>query len=246
MLEALDGHESTIKIGGRSISNLRFADDIDLIAGSENELQDLTTRLEKASQKLGMEISAEKSKILVTSTSDNPTTAIVLNGEVLEEVQSFKYLGAIIAKDGCSDTEIKARLGAATAAMSRLKTIWKSNNIHLTTKMKLYKTLVLSILLYGCESWTLTAEMQRKLQAFENKSYRRMLNVTYLDRITNSAINEQIVANCGPQEPLITTIKTRILKWFGRTCQNEGLSKNILQGSIQGKQMTSKVNKHPR
>jgi hypothetical protein len=91
-----------------------------------------------------------------------------MNGQKLDEVDTLKYLGSIISKDGSSIKEIKIRLEMASAAMTQLNAIWKSN-ISFHVKFKLYKSLILSILVYGCESWTLTADMERRIQAFENK-----------------------------------------------------------------------------
>ena len=160
------------------MSNLRFADDIDLIAGSEEELQDLTNRLEAASAKFGMEISAPKSKILVSSPHVQPTTKITLNGTVLEEVDSFKYLGSMITKDGGSCKEIKARIGAATSAMAKLKHIWKSKDISLWTKIKLYKTLILSILLYMFDTWA-TARIDTMLLDYYGPDLYRKMTSSY-------------------------------------------------------------------
>ena len=123
--ETLQDFHSTISIGGRTINNLRFADDIDLMGGSNTELQDLTSRLSNAAAAYGMEISTEKSKVLVNSTS-NTTAKIYMNGQQLEEVDAFKYLGATLTKDGRSTTEIKTRLAMATSAMAKLKKLWES------------------------------------------------------------------------------------------------------------------------
>ena len=105
-----DEHISTISIGGRNLSNLRFADDIELIAGSNDELQTLTNKLSSSASRYGMQISAEKSKIMINSNKSNLNSNIKLYGEKLEEVEQFKYLGATITKDGSSDSEIKIRL----------------------------------------------------------------------------------------------------------------------------------------
>ena len=126
--EALHNFNGTISINGREISNLRFADDIDLIAGTEKELQERTTTLERRARVYGMEISAENSKIMVNSRIA-PRTTILMNGECLEEVPSFKYLGSIISSEGNSTEEIRTQLNLATSAIARLKKIWSNNNI---------------------------------------------------------------------------------------------------------------------
>ena len=129
---------STISIGGRSTNNLRFADDIDLMGGSEAELQELTNRLVNTAGAYGMEVSSEKSKVLVNSVRGT-TAQISMNGQQLEEVTTFKYVGATLTKDGRSTTEIKTRLAMATAAMAKLQRLWKSKEISFLTKIKLYK-----------------------------------------------------------------------------------------------------------
>ena len=114
-----------------------------------------------------MEMSTEKSKVMVNSTRDKHAV-ISMNGELLEEVNSFTYLGAALAKDGTSTAEILKRIAMATAAMARLTKLWKTNNISFAVKHKMYKVLVVSILLYGCETWTLLPDTERRTQPFEN------------------------------------------------------------------------------
>ena len=121
MTDALEDHEGTVSIGGRTIINLRFADDIDGLAGEKEELANLVERLDKVSTAYGMEISAEKTKLMTNNTSGiNPV--IKMNGKKLETVTSFKYLGSVITDEG-SKSEILFRLAQTTAALSRLKTI---------------------------------------------------------------------------------------------------------------------------
>ena len=146
MQEILEDHHTSISIGGRPVCNLRFADDIDLMGGSNTELQDLTNRLVTRASAYGMEVSTEKSKVMVNSTT-NISANITMNGDPLEEVTSFKYLGATLSKDGTCTAEIRIRINSATAAMARLNRVWKSN-IRFHTKFLLYKSLVVSILLY--------------------------------------------------------------------------------------------------
>jgi len=165
MVDALNEHSGTISIGGRTITNLRFADDIDGLAGSEEELARLVSSLDQTALRYGMEISAEKTKLMTNSV--NPITIrITVAGKELERAQQFKYLGAIINEQG-SKAEILARAAQTSVAMGKLKSIWKDQNISLKTKLKLQYALIYSIFLYACESWTLTAELQRRIQTTE-------------------------------------------------------------------------------
>ena len=102
-----------------------------------------------------MEVSSEKSKTMVNSNTNNVHPNIIINGEELEEVNKFKYLGATLKKDGSSEGEIRIRIDTATSDIVRLDKIWTSKKINFTLKYNLYKSLVLSIFLYGCESWTI-------------------------------------------------------------------------------------------
>ena len=118
----------------------------------------------------------------------------------------FKYLGATLSKDGTSTTEIRTRIAAATAAMARLTRVWKSD-ISFQTKHKLYKSLVISILLYGCEAWTLHADTERRIQAFKYKCLRRLLKISYREHKTNDFVRKTVENLVGPQEPLLATVK---------------------------------------
>ena len=122
MTDALEDHEGTVSIGGRAITNLRFADDIDGLAGEEEELAKLVERFDKASTADGMESSAEKTKLMTNNTS-GINTEIKINGQKFETVTSFKYLGSVITDEG-SKPEIPSRLGQTTAALARLKPVW--------------------------------------------------------------------------------------------------------------------------
>ena len=144
-------------------SPICFADDIDGLAGQEEELAKLVERLDKASTVYGMEISAEKTKLMTNNTS-GINTEIKINGQKLETVTSFKYLGSVTTDVG-SKPEILSRIAQATAILTRLKPVWNDWSISLNSKMRLMRSLVTSIFLYVCESWTLTAELRRRIQA---------------------------------------------------------------------------------
>ncbi|KAI8487879.1 hypothetical protein Bbelb_343270 [Branchiostoma belcheri] len=191
MQDTLQDYYTSISIGGRRICNLRFADDIDLLGGSNAELQELTDRLTQSADSFGMEASTEKSKVMVNSRNE-VKAVIYMNGEQLEEVDSFTYLGGTITKDGSSQEEVRRRLGVATSAFSRLSRLWKTNNISFSVKHKLYKALVVTILLYGCETWTLLAQTERKIQSFETKCLRRLLQISYKEHKTNKYVRDLV------------------------------------------------------
>ena len=124
---ALEDHEGTVTIGGRTITNLRFADDIDDLAGEEEGQAKLVERLNKASTAYGMEISAEKTK-LMTNNTKGINTDIKINGQKLETITSFKYLGSVITDEG-SKPKILFKIEETTAALRRLKPVWNDRSI---------------------------------------------------------------------------------------------------------------------
>ena len=114
-------------------------------------------------------------------------------------------------------------------------TIWKDKEILLSTKIRLMRSLVTSIFLYACESWTINKDIERRIQAFEMRCYRRILGITYRDRVTNIQVVEKVRAAAGPFVELLRVVKKRKLKWFGHVTRGTGLSKTILQGTVPGK-----------
>ena len=172
MLDALEEHDGKVSIGGRNITNLRFADDIDALAEEEQKLEALVESLDKTCTRYKMEISAEKTKLMT-----NSANGIQREIKVKRQKLGFKYLGAVVSDDG-SKPEVLSRIEQATAALTKLKPIWRDNNISLGSKVKLMRSLVISIFLYACELWTLTAELEKRTQAFEMRCYRRLLNIS--------------------------------------------------------------------
>ena len=120
-----------------------------------------------------MEISTKKTKLMTNNTS-GINTEIKVNGQKLETVTSFKYLGSVIT-DGGSKPEILFRIAQTTAALTRLKPVWNDRSISLSSKIRLMRSFVTSIFLYACESWTLTAELQSRIQATEMRCYRKIV-----------------------------------------------------------------------
>ena len=170
MNDDLDNHVGSVNIGGKIITNLRFSDDIDGLAGSESELANLI-KIDNTARAYGMEINSTKTQIMANSESGF-TSEIKINNEPLKIVDSFKYLGAIIDDKG-SNAEILARTGQRIAALSRLNVIWYDKTLKLKLKIRLLRSLVNSIFFYACETWTITKEQKRKITT-----------LSYIDRIT--------------------------------------------------------------
>ena len=144
--EAQDG----IKIAGRNIYNLRYADDTTLMAESEEELKSLLMKVKEESEKVGLELNIQKTKIMTSS----PTTPWQIDGETVETVADFMFLGFKIIADGDCSHQIKRHLLLRWEVMTNLGSILKSRHITLPTKVHLVKAMVFPVVMYGCESWT--------------------------------------------------------------------------------------------
>ena len=240
MSDALEDFDGSVKVGGREISNLRFADDIDLIAGSREELVDLTSRLDSAARRFGMEICHEKSKILTTSRQHErdevAEVEMLVDGHALGEVQQFKNLGAVMNEDPTSNTEIRTRLAIATAQMAKLNHIWKCREVREKTKIQLMKALVTAVALFGCETWTLSKQLKKKISAFEMRCFRRLLGVHWREHRINASVLEEIRRKGGELEPLLDTVKKRKLRWFGQVTRRPGtLAHTVMHGGVEGR-----------
>ena len=117
-------------------------------------------------------------------------------------------MGSVVADKG-SKPEILSRIAQTTAALTRLKPVWNDRSIYLSSKIQLMRSLVTTIFLYACESWTLTAELQRRIQAMEMRCYCRILRISYKDHVTNEEVHAKIQQAIGPHEDLMMIVKSR-------------------------------------
>ena len=127
----------------------------------------------------------------MTNNTSAINTEIKENGHKLETVTSFRHLGSVITDEG-SKPEILSRIAQATAALTRLKPFWNDRSISVSSKIRLMRSFVTSIFLYACESWTLTAELQRRIQAMEMRCYRKILRISCKDHVTNEEVRAKI------------------------------------------------------
>ena len=146
----LDEAQAGIKIAGRNINNLRYADDTTLLAESEEELKSLLMKVKVESEKVGLKLSIQKTEIMVSG----PITSWQIDGETVETVSDFIFGGSKITADGDYSHEIKRHLLLGRKVRANLDSILKSRDITLPTKVRLIKAMVFPVVMYGCESWT--------------------------------------------------------------------------------------------
>ena len=175
----LDEAKAGIKIAGRNINNLRYAEDTTLIAESEEELKSLLMKVKEESEKFGLKLNIQKTKIMPSG----PITSWEIDGETVETVSDFILGGTKLTADGDCSHEIKRCLLLGRNIMSNLDSILKSRDITLPTRVHLVKAMVFPVVMYGCESWTIKkAERQRRIDVFELWCWRRLLRVPWTAR----------------------------------------------------------------
>ena len=146
----LEEAQAGIKIAGRNVNKLRYADDTTLVAESEEELKSLLMKVEEESEKVGLKLNIQKTKIMAS----DPITSWQIDGETVETVSDFIFWGSKITADGDCSHEIKRHSLLRRKIMTNLDSILKSRDITLPTKVRLFKAMVFPVVMYGCESWT--------------------------------------------------------------------------------------------
>ena len=161
--------QAEIKIAGRNINHLRYADDITLMAESEEKLKSLLMKVKEESEKVGLKLNIQNMKIMASG----PTTSWKIDGETVETQSDFIFLGSKITADGDWSHEIKRRLLFGRKVMINLDSIFKSRDITLPAKVRLVKAMVFPVVMYGCEIWTIKKAEHRRIDAFELWCWRR-------------------------------------------------------------------------
>ena len=200
----LEEAEAGIKIAGRNINNLRYADDTTLMAENEEELKSLLIKVKEESEKVGSKLNIQKTKIMVSS----PITSWQIDGET---VADFIFLGSKITADGDCSHEIKRHLLLGRKAMTNLDSIFKSRDIPLPTNVCLVKAMVFPVVIYGFESWTIKKAELQGIDGFELWCWRRLLTVPWTARRSNQSILKEISPGCS-LEVLMLKLK---LQYFG-------------------------------
>ena len=208
MRRATNRDDFGIEWGNGRLTDLDFADDLAMLSTSGTTLQDMTDNLSNIASNVGLRISSEKTKVMAVK--DDQLLYISINQQQTEQVNNFTYLGSQITSNGDTNPDIHARLGKARSIFRRSSSTWTSNHISLKTKCKLFKSLVISVATYACETWKVTEGQAHTIDTFQQQCLRRITKTSWRDHITNRAILQRT-----DSEQLSVTLEKRRLKLLG-------------------------------
>jgi len=228
-LRRLNAKTKTIK---RIILEALFADDCALMAHTESALQRIVDKFAEASRLFGLTISLGKTEVLFqpSSLSTGRLPSITIEETELKTVDEFKYLGSVISNDGSLDQEINSRICKASQALGRLRTrVLEQHNIQRSTKLAIYNTVVLTSLLYGCETWTLYRKHIKLLERFHTRSLRTILGIRWQDKVTNLEVLDR-----GRSTSIEAMILKTQLRWTGHVIRMapDRIPRQLLYGEL--------------
>ena len=220
------------RIGGKIFNNLRYADDTVILAESEQQLQQLINTVVTESELKGLYLNSTKSFTMVFSKAKvNPACSVSVHKNVLGQAQSFVYLGSLFTSDARSDKEIRRRIGIAKSTFTSMNIILTTRNISITVCLGVLKCYIWSTLQYGCETWTISGEMIKKLEALETWFYRRMLRISWKENVTNVEVDRRM--NKSTSLPI--DIVHRQLTFLGHILRKGELENLVVTRFIDGK-----------
>lgn len=232
--EALDDVEMGVLLNGNWINNIRYADDTVIFADSQDSLQYLMDRITHTSHEYGLHVNPQKTKTMVISKNKAPVCHLKIGQDLVEQVHTYIYLGTTVNDQWDSSDEVRSRIGKARAVFNKMGNLFKNHGLTMATKIRLLHCYVYSTLFYGAETWTLTEELSKRLEAFEMWLYRRILKVPWTDHVTNV----DILKKMKKEKEVLTIVKTRKIQYLGHIMRNGNryhLLQSILQGKIPGK-----------
>ena len=224
----LEEAQAGIKTAGKNINNPSYADDITLMAENEEELKSLLMKLKEESEKVGLKLNIQKTKIMASG----PITSWQIDGETVKTVADYIFLGSKITAHGDRSHEIKRRLLRGRKVRTNLNSIFKSRDITLPKKVPLVKVMVFPVVMYGCESWTVKKAEHQRIDAFELWCWRRRLRVPWTARRSNQSILKEISPGCS----LVGLMLKLELQYFGHLMQRaDSFEKTLMLGKIEGR-----------
>nr|CAB3263295.1 uncharacterized protein LOC108950266 [Phallusia mammillata] len=180
----------------------------------------------------GLTINKRKSFVMVFSKKAVTLTCnIKVKGEVLEQVSQFQYLGSMLTSTGKCDIDIRRRIGIAKTAYKNMKSVLTSRSISIATRLRLLKCYVWSVLVYGCECWTISQTTQNRLEAAEMWFLRRMMRISWTMKLRN----DTVLQRAGTTRQLMRTIVTRQVRFLGHVLRKKQLEHLVLTGKVEGR-----------
>ena len=212
------------------LEDLDFADDIALLSHRHRDIQDKTMDMDKYSNQIGLNINTAKTKLMKINTKS--TEPVKIKGKNVEEIQEFAYLGSKITSDGNSEEDVKARINKARGTLASLKNVLKSTKISTNTKIRIFKSIVLAVLLYGAESWKVTNIITNSLDVFQTWCLRRILRIFWPNTISNKDLYRRTTTI-----PISEEIQKRRWRWIGQICrmQPDSIPRVALRWALAGK-----------
>ena len=212
------------------LEDLDYADDIALLSTNARHLQQKANVLNENAKKAGLHINMEKTKVMHLNLTE-PHPQIMIDGEELEAVDDFTYLGSNISAENSVQKDISARINKARNSYCSLRNIWKSNIYSLKTKLRLFNRNVISVLLYGCQSWRVSKDDMNKLDVFQTKFLRRTCNIFWPNKISNEDLYRRT------NSPISTQIQKHRLRWLGHVLRmpQDSIPKVALRWTPTGK-----------
>src|SRR5437899_2282062 len=202
-IEALEDMEG-VTVGGQLVSDVRFADDQGMVAGTEVGLQRLMNKLNDTAKNFGMKINIQKTKTMVVRWDGCGVVNITVDGKRIEQVKSFKYVGSVITEDGRSHSDVKVRIAMAKDAFNKRKELL-TQGLSMTLKKRMVKVLVWPVVLYGCETWTLLQDEINRLEALEVWLWRGLEKISWRGKMHN----DEVFARVMEERCMIRTIRQR-------------------------------------
>jgi hypothetical protein len=230
MMEAFEEVEEGITVGGRLVKDVRFADDQGIVAATEMGLQRLVDGLNNTAKKYDMKINVKKTNVMVVSREGDEIANIYIDGQRVEQVKQFKYLGAIISENGRCIADVKTKIGMAKEAFRKRRELL-TRSLNIDIKKRMVKMLIWPVAMYGCETWTMRKEETDRLRALEMWIWRKVGKVNWRDKRTN----EEVLKSVGENRCLVESIVKRKKNWIGHVVRGDGLLKTVLEGRMEGK-----------
>ena len=216
-------------IQGVQLKDLRYADDTALLSTTPTGLEKLIKSVKEHSDEKGLFLNIKKTKIMDIDKCKKEAK-IAIDGEEIERVSNFEYLGARIEANGKSTPEIRRRLAMATTRLTKMISIWKGQCKK--TKLRVLETVVFPTALYGCEAWTINNTDAKRITSFEMKCYRKILRISWMEKVTNKEVLSRLDMKTTM---LLQKAKALKLKYFGHIKRHETLERHILEARIDGR-----------